>query len=68
MLITIDKVDSRDKAEGLTGKTVSWQTPGKEKKVISGKVTGAHGNKGVIKAKFERGLPGQSLGQDVSLE
>ncbi|MFC1775220.1 50S ribosomal protein L35ae [Nanoarchaeota archaeon] len=68
MIITVPKVDSKDKAEKLVGKTVNWTTPGKEKKIISGKVTGSHGNKGSVKALFERGLPGQSLGQEVKIE
>ena len=68
MLITVPGVTSREKAQALVGKSVVWTTPGKEKKTITGKVTGSHGNKGGIKALFERGMPGQSLGNDVSIE
>ncbi|MBD3318767.1 50S ribosomal protein L35ae [Candidatus Woesearchaeota archaeon] len=68
MLIVIDGISTREKAQALEGKPVTWTSAGKNKTAISGKVTGAHGNKGLVKAQFERGLPGQSLGQEVSIE
>ncbi|MCM2325195.1 MAG: 50S ribosomal protein L35ae [Candidatus Woesearchaeota archaeon] len=68
MLVLVDGVDSKDKAEKLVGKTVSWSAPGKLNKVLKGKVTGAHGRKGVVRALFETGMPGQSLAQRVKVE
>lgn len=68
MLVAVDKVDSRDKAQALVGKKVSWVAPGKNNTTISGTVTAAHGNSGIVRANFERGLPGQSLGKEVKLE
>ena len=68
MIITVDDVTSKDKATGLVGKTVVWTSPGKLKKTITGKIQAAHGNKGGVRALFERGLPGQSLGTDVKIE
>jgi len=66
IIIVIDSVDKREKAEKLVGKSVSWKTPtGKE---ITGKVAGAHGNKGAIRAIFERGLPGQAIGTSVDIK
>ena len=59
MLIEVEGVESREDASKLVGKTVSWKSPaGKE---IKGKVSSAHGNKGVVRAIFEKGLPGQSV-------
>lgn len=65
MLIEIPKVDSKEKVEKYVGKSVEWKSPAG--KVIKGKISGAHGNKGVVKAIFESGLPGQSIGEEVKI-
>lgn len=67
-LIEIKGVDSREKAAKFAGKDVSWKSPGKEPKVINGKIAAAHGNNGVIRAIFEKGLPGQAIGTDVEVK
>ncbi|MDP3728700.1 MAG: 50S ribosomal protein L35ae [bacterium] len=65
LIISMDSVDSRAKAEKYLGKKVIFTTEtGKE---ISGEVKSAHGNKGCIRVIFERALPGQSLGQKVKV-
>ncbi len=66
MIIYLDNVDSRDTAQALVGKTVVWSSPAK--KQIKGKVASAHGNKGAVRVIFETGMPGQSLGTEVSVE
>ncbi len=68
MIIQVDKVTSRDTAKELVGKTVVWSAPGKNKKEIRGKVTSTHGSKGCIRVHFEKGMPGQSLGEKVKIE
>ena len=66
MILTVSEVDTREKAEKLVGKKVVFTTQtGKE---IVGKIASAHGNTGAIRAIFERGLPGQSVGQKVKVE
>ncbi len=67
-LIEVSDIDSRDKAAKLVGKSVEWSSPGKEPKIIKGKVSSAHGNKGVIRAIFEKGLPGQAIGTEVLIK
>ena len=65
-LIEIPGVDSRAKAEKFVGKEVIWKSPaGKE---IKGKVSSAHGNKGVVRAIFEKGLPGQAVTTNVEIK
>ena len=65
MIIDVDGVESREKAEGLVDKAVVWKSPaGKE---IKGKVASAHGNKGNIRVIFEKGMPGQSLTNPVEI-
>lgn len=68
MIIEIEGIDSKEKAEKIIGKTVSWTAPGKKKTTIKGKISAAHGNKGCVRVLFERGLPGQALGQEVKIE
>jgi large subunit ribosomal protein L35Ae len=65
-LIEVDGVSNREKAEKLVGKEVEWKSPAG--RVIKGKISGPHGNKGVMKAIFERGLPGQAVTTDVEIK
>ncbi len=67
-LIEIDGSASREDASKFVGKNVSWTSTGKEPKIISGKISSAHGNNGVVRAIFERGLPGQSIGTEVKID
>ncbi len=67
-LIEIPKVNSREEASKFVGKNVEWKSQGKEKKIISGKIASPHGNKGVVRAIFERGLPGQAIGTGVEIK
>jgi large subunit ribosomal protein L35Ae len=65
-LIEIESIKNRKDAEKLIGKDVVWKSPaGKE---ILGKVSGAHGNKGVVRAIFEKGLPGQAITTKVEIK
>lgn len=59
MLIEIEGVDSKEKAHKYIEKEISWKSP--TGKIIKGKITATHGNKGIVRAIFERGLPGQSV-------
>ncbi len=67
-LIEIPSVSSREKAMEFVGKTVEWKSTGKEPKIITGKISSAHGGNGVVRAIFEKGLPGQSIGSDVEVK
>ena len=51
----------------LIGNEVVWTSEGKLKKKIKGKISGAHGNKGMVRAIFERGLPGQALTTEIEM-
>lgn len=67
-LIEIPGVDSREKAEKFVGKEVIWTSPGKLKTKIKGKISSAHGKKGVVRAIFEKGLPGQAITNSVEIK
>ncbi len=65
-LIEIDEVETRKDAEKFVGKEVEWKSPAG--KVIKGKISSAHGNKGVVRAIFEKGLPGQAVTTKVEIK
>ncbi len=66
MILAVPGVESKEDAEKLVGKKVTWETPAKNK--ITGKVTSPHGNKGAVRVLFEKGMPGQSFGTKVNIE
>lgn len=65
-LIEVEKTDSKEKAEKLIGKEVIWKSPAG--KTIKGKISAPHGNKGVVRAIFEKGLPGQAITTGVEIK
>lgn len=65
-LIEIPEINDREKAEKFVGKEVVWKSPAGKK--IKGKISSAHGNKGVVRAIFEKGLPGQAVTTDVEVK
>ena len=66
-LIDVGAKDKKE-AEKFVGKEVEWASPGKNKKVILGKISSAHGNKGIVRAIFEKGLPGQAITTGVEIK
>ena len=67
-LIEVDGVSKKEDAEKYVGKEVVWTSPGKLKKEIKGKIASTHGNKGVLRAIFEKGLPGQAITTKVEVK
>jgi len=59
--------DTTEEAEKTVGKDVTWTSPAG--KTITGKISALHGRNGNVRAIFaEKGLPGQSLGQKVTVK
>ncbi|MEM2272964.1 MAG: 50S ribosomal protein L35ae [Candidatus Bathyarchaeia archaeon] len=58
-------INSRREAGQIIGRRVSW-TNGK-KNTIVGVIVAPHGNKGLVRARFKKGLPGQALGTEVKI-
>jgi large subunit ribosomal protein L35Ae len=56
---------NRNDASGLVGKEVIWTSQAGKK--IKGKIAAAHGNKGLVRAIFEKGLPGQAMNTDIEV-
>ena len=64
-LLEVEGCDTKSLASGYIGKRVVWRSPaGKE---IFGKITQPHGTKGVMRARFSRGLPGDAIGKRVEI-
>ena len=57
---------SKEEAEKFVGKEVIWTSPGNKK--IKGKISAPHGNKGLVRSIFEKGLPGQARNTEVELK
>ena len=65
-LIEVKGISNREEAGKMIGKEVIWTSPAG--KVIKGKVSAPHGNKGVMRAIFEKGLPGQAITTRVEIK
>jgi len=63
-LIQFPAVKSVSEARQLIGRKVSW--PLRERKCV-GKIVSSHGNEGLVRARFRRGLPGNALGSLVEI-
>ena len=65
IIVTVEGIDSKEKAESFLNKEVEWRTP--SGKVIKGVIKSTHGNKGALRVLFEKALPGQALSTDVEI-
>ena len=65
-ILEFDKVNDRKGAKALEGKKVLWESPAGKK--IKGTISVPHGNKGHVRAFFEKGLPGQAINDEVEVE
>ncbi len=66
VIVKFEGVDSREDAQKIVGKRVIWVTPSGKKFI--GVVTAPHGNKGAVRVRFNRGVPGQMIGDIVTIE
>ena len=63
-LLDVDATN-REEASKFVGKEVTWTSP--SGKTIKGKISSPHGNNGLVRAIFEKGLPGQAITEDVEV-
>jgi large subunit ribosomal protein L35Ae len=59
-------LNDRAEAKKMAGKEVEWKSSAG--KIIKGKISDAHGNKGLVRAIFEKGLPGQAVTTDIEVK
>jgi large subunit ribosomal protein L35Ae len=65
-ILQLESIDKKTEAEKMVGKAVVWKSPRGKK--IHGKIAGTHGNKGLLRAIFEKGLPGQAINNRIEIE
>jgi len=65
LLVEIAGCETSAVASKFIGKRVIWKSPAK--KEIYGKITQTHGNNGLLRVRFSKGLPGQALGTKVDV-
>ncbi|MHA1594904.1 MAG: 50S ribosomal protein L35ae [Candidatus Baldrarchaeia archaeon] len=63
VLIKVPGIDSSKEAARLIGRRVLWIS--ESGKRIKGKIVDIHGNNGVVRARMEKGVPGQALGTEI---
>jgi len=63
-ILRFANVETSEEASKLIGRKVAW--PVGERKIV-GKIVDVHGRKGLVRARFRRGLPGQALGTLVEI-
>jgi len=65
-LIEVEDCKTRKNAEKFVSREVVWKSPAG--KIIKGKIASAHGTKGIVRAIFEKGLPGQARNTEADIE
>jgi large subunit ribosomal protein L35Ae len=63
-IIQFAHINSVSEASRLIGRKVAWKS-GKNR--IAGKIVALHGKKGLVRARFKKGVPGQALPATVEL-
>lgn len=65
-IIEIEGVTTKKESEKMIGKSLEWKSP--RGKIIKGKIVSSHGNKGLVRAIFEKGLPGQAITSEAEIK
>lgn len=65
LVIEVQGIDSKAKASGIVGCKARWKNSAG--KFFTGKITAAHGDNGAVRAMFQKGMPGQCIGEKVEI-
>lgn len=65
-IIRFPHIQSVAQASRLVGRKIAWEAEMTEQRIV-GKIVALHGKKGLVRARFRKGLPGQALGTPVVL-
>ena len=63
-LLRFPGVDSVGEAGQLIGRKVAWPV---KKRKCRGKIVALHGRKGLVRARFQKGVSGQALGSFIEI-
>lgn len=66
ILIKFPATNDFSQASKLIGRIVAWTSPSGHK--LRGKIVSTHGKNGVVKARFQHGLPSQGIGTEIMIE
>jgi len=64
LILQFPNIKSPSEAAQLIGRKVAW--PAGERK-IRGKIVALHGKKGLVRARFRKGLPGLAIGTPIEI-
>jgi len=64
LILQFPNVKSSGEASRLLGRKVAWSVGEGE---IRGKIVALHGKKGMVRARFRKGLPGRALGTPIEI-
>jgi large subunit ribosomal protein L35Ae len=65
-IVEVEGVKTKEEASKLIGRKTVWLS--KSGRKIRGKIASAHGAKGEVRIITEKGLPGQAVGDSISIE
>jgi len=65
ILIKIEGINNHREAASFIGRKVIWKSP--KGNPLIGKIISVHGRKGVLRASFKKGLPGQAIGAELTI-
>ena len=65
ILVKILGIKNSNEAARFIGKKVIWKNP--RGTALGGTIVGVHGRKGVLRASFKKGLPGQAVGSELDI-
>lgn len=65
MIIKVENIKTKEDGAKLVGREVVWTSHSGKK--IKGIIKALHGNKGKLRVVFEKGLPGQAIGDKVEI-
>jgi len=63
-ILKFPNVKSSREAARLIGRKIAWPVGARK---IRGKIVALHGKKGLVRARFRRGVPGKALGTRVEI-
>jgi len=65
-LLKFPHITSPSEASTLIGRRVAWPAGDRKRKHI-GKIIALHGRRGIVRARFRKGIPGEALGSPVEI-
>lgn len=63
-ILKFPNFESLGEVAHLIGRKVAWPV---RERTIRGKIVGLHGRRGLVKARFRKGVPGQAIGTLVEV-